>query len=139
MATDEQLVEMLRGVSIFSRCSDFDLSMISRRLEQRTFPEGTWIFREGDAGETMLLLTGGTVDVQRNGASLRTLGPGDCMGELAAFSRAPRSADVLATSPVTAMELSPGAIRLVIGTNPSVAEEMIAALANRVRELTPGD
>jgi CRP-like cAMP-binding protein len=130
---------MLRGVAIFGRCSDFDLRMISHRLEQRTFAEGEWIFREGDQGETMLLLTEGAVEVQRNGTVLRTVEAGGCLGELAAFSPAPRSADVLATSSVTAMELSPGAIRLILQTTPSVAEELIAALAQRVRELTPDE
>ena len=138
MATDERLVELLGCIGIFSRCSEFDLKMISHRVELRSFAAGDTLMADGDDGASMLLLVDGTVDVLKDGALLRSMGAGEVIGELAALSPAPRSATVVATSAVEAAELSAGAVKLVMGSTPSVAEEIVAALADRVRELTPG-
>ena len=62
----------------------------------RTHRAGTWIFREGDHGESAYLVTRGRVRIStRRGGAERTLaeiGAGDVFGEVALIDAGPRSA-----------------------------------------------
>ena len=67
------------------------------------------IFREGDAPEAAWLITAGEVRVyaeSKPDTTLARLGPGQCFGERACLSAAPRSATVQALTRVSAVRIS---------------------------------
>ena len=61
---------------------------------------GTPLVQEGDFGYTLFGILRGTAEVTREGAVLRTLGPGDVFGEIAVLSSGRRTATVTATTPM---------------------------------------
>ena len=71
-------------------------------VRREYFEPGQVIFREGDRGDWLYVVTEGEVEVVREGAggatSLRRLGRGECFGEIALVSDRPRTATVRAVS-----------------------------------------
>jgi len=61
--------------------------------------------REVEPGDRYLVIDSGSVEVTQNGRFLRTLGPGEGLGEIALLRPVPRTATVRATQPTTAYEL----------------------------------
>ena len=138
MATHEELVLHLRSVRLFERCSEVDLDVVAQYMETFPMSAGLPIIRSGDEGNTLYLLVSGTAHVAQDGMTIRTLGPGDWVGELAVLSPAPRSADVVADSDVEVAYLRGEDMDVILDVQPSVARSLLAALAERVRELSPG-
>lgn len=98
-------VELLRGEALFAPLSLATVEHLAARLVPATFDDGAWMMREGDLGVEYLLIDTGTVHVSRSGQSLRTLGPGAGIGEIALLHDVPRTASVQAVGPVTAFSL----------------------------------
>lgn len=74
-----------------------------------TLPGGAYFFREGDQGEALYVLEGGSVAVLKTARGrpvlLRQLGAGDCFGEMALLDMSPRSASVRALEDCRAIEI----------------------------------
>ncbi|HXQ00420.1 MAG TPA: FAD-dependent oxidoreductase [Solirubrobacteraceae bacterium] len=77
-----------------------------RGATQAHYEPGEVVFEEGDAGDSLLMILSGQVEViKRVGAAdqqIRTLGPGEYFGEMALLGRQPRSAT---TRALTALDL----------------------------------
>jgi NADH dehydrogenase len=73
-----------------------------RGATQAHYEPGEVVFAEGDAGDSLLMILSGQVEViKRIGAEdqqIRTLGPGEYFGEMALLGRQPRSATTRALS-----------------------------------------
>jgi NADH:ubiquinone reductase (H+-translocating) len=78
----------------------------ARGATQAHYEAGETVFEEGDAGDSLLMILTGQVEVlKRVGSELqqiRTLGPGEYFGEMALLGRRPRSAT---TRALTALDL----------------------------------
>lgn len=119
---------LLRGIPLLAELSDDAFSELARRLQSRTFPAGEVIIRQGDSGSSLFLIARGVVRVSReqdgNVEDISTLLPGDFVGEMALLHAEPRTATVLAVSPVLAYELRGQDAREAIKRYPG----MLAAL-----------
>jgi CRP-like cAMP-binding protein len=102
----------------------------------RRFAKGEAIFHEGDdAGGVVAVITG-TLKVSLIGVGgrevvLRFAGPGELIGELAAVSDRPRTADVTAVDEVEAISVRAADFRRLAFEHPRIAElvfENVAAL-----------
>ena len=138
MTTHDELVLHLKGVRLFERCSDIDIDVVAQYMETFSISGGRPIIRTGDEGDTLYLLLSGTARVEQDGVAIRTLGPGDWVGELAILSPAPRSADVVAETDAEVAYLRGEEFEVVLDVQPSVARSLLGVLAERVRDLSPG-
>lgn len=138
MTERSELPQVLSRIRMFEYCTSLTREMVANHLQLQTFTAGETLLSAGDQGDTMLIILEGTVEVTQQGEHVRDLTTGDTVGELAVFSPAPRSADVVATTDVEVAELSAGGLRIVLSNSVAVAEELLAALAERVRDLSPG-
>jgi CRP-like cAMP-binding protein len=134
LSNTEELERRLAEVPLFARCARADLWVVAQRCDIRPVPTGTAVLRAGEPGDEFFVLLDGKVEVQREGAVLSQLGPGDHFGELAVLDPAPRNADVIVTSDATLGVLSHAQFRLVLDAVPGVAEAMLSFLARRVRD-----
>lgn len=96
------------------------------------------VFAEGDPGDRLYLVVAGTVKVGRRAADgrgclLAILGPSDVFGELALFDPGPRASTATAVSNVTVVSMDRSAMRNWIRDRPESAEQMLGALARRLR------
>ena len=98
--------------------------------------EGKEMTREGAPGREFFVLLEGTADVKKNGRKVNTLGPGDFFGEIALVSRAPRTATVVATSPVRALVITDRSFRRLLDDSPQVKTRVMEAMAHRLAPAT---
>jgi CRP-like cAMP-binding protein len=61
--------------------------------------------RAGDPGDRFILIETGTVEVEQDGATIRSIGPGGSVGEIALLRGVPRTATVRAATDVRAFAL----------------------------------
>jgi len=133
----ERAREVLRRTSLFAGFSDEQLEVVPKVAIPREFAPGDVVVHEGTAGaRSLFLLLEGEMEVRVAGEVIRVLGPGTHFGEMALLTDAPRSADVVARTPATALELSHRHLEGLIAANPQVAVDMLAELARRLREAT---
>ena len=117
---------------LFARCSKRELAEIASLADEIDLREGKELTRQGERGREFFVLIDGEADVRQDGKRLRKLGPGDFFGEIALVSRIPRTATVVATSPVRALVVTDRAFRTLLEHSPQIQTKVLEALAERV-------
>ncbi len=92
-------------------------------VRREYFEPGQVVFREGDRGDWLYVVTEGEVEVLKDGGAaeptpLRRLGPGECFGEIALVSDRPRSATVRATCATNVLAVDREAFQALFATLP---------------------
>jgi NADH dehydrogenase len=106
----------------------------SAGIRREHFEAGEVVFREGERGDRLYIVTDGEVEVRRHvtGAgpvALRRLGAGECFGEIALVSESPRTATVQCTSPTNVIAVDREAFHALFSSLPPLRgffEQMIA-------------
>jgi cAMP-dependent protein kinase regulator len=133
---------VLRAVPIFAALSDDDCDAVLRVLKARKGRPGDTLFREGDPGETLMIVVEGQLEASmatRGGAQaqLSVIQPGHVVGELAVLDAAPRSATVTTKAGATVLEFSRRALLLLCRDHPrigaAIQRNVLADLSKRVR------
>ena len=129
-------IDVLRRVPLFAACSRRQLEAISSIADELDVREGKVMIREGERGREFFVLLAGEADVTQGGNPLRTLGPGDFFGEIALVSRTPRTATVVARSPLRALVITDRAFRSLLERMPDLQLKVLQALAERLNATT---
>ena len=127
-----QKIDLIRKVPLFARCSRTELKEIALLADEIDLHEGTEMTRQGAPGREFFVLLDGTADVKKNRRRVNTLGPGDFFGEIALVSREPRTATVIATSPVRALVITDRSFRRLLDDAPQVQTKVMEAMAERL-------
>lgn len=128
-----EITERLAGVPLFSHCSKADLSTIARAGREVSHRDGTVLAREGDPGLGFFLILEGTARVTIGGRAKAKLGAGDFFGEISVLDGGPRSASVIASSPVRLFGITSWVLRGLLKTHPSIGVKMLETQAGRLR------
>lgn len=130
---DKQLVEQLKTVPLFSGCSDRELASLGKFLREVNFPAGREIVKKGQTGTGLHVIVEGETKVVVGDRTRRRLGPGAFFGEISLLDRGPRTATVVAETPVRTLSLSSWNFRAALKEHPSLAVKMLEELASRIR------
>jgi flavin reductase (DIM6/NTAB) family NADH-FMN oxidoreductase RutF len=125
---------LLERAPVFSSLPPEILAAITAGGVERTFEPGAFVVREGDPGDELFVIVEGEARVERKGNPLATFGPGEFFGEVAVIDGRPRSADVVAVSPLRALSISRELVRGTIEREPRAAWAMLEVLAGRLRD-----
>jgi CRP-like cAMP-binding protein len=91
-------------------------------VRREYFEPGQVVFREGDRGDRLYVVTEGEVEVlKETGAGaqpVRRLGRGDCFGEIALVREGPRTATVRAVSATNVLAVDREAFQALFATLP---------------------
>jgi CRP/FNR family transcriptional regulator, cyclic AMP receptor protein len=131
----EDYLDHLASVPLFRGMTRKELRDIAKATVEVNIDEGSEFVTQGDVGREAFVLVEGTADVIRNGKKIAELRPGDCVGELALLDHGPRTASVVAATPLTALVLGPREFTGVLDQVPTLNHKLLGALASRVREL----
>ncbi len=129
----------LKRVDLFSDLTNKELGEIGSSLQQRTYPAGTTLIKQGDTGVGLYILTQGKVrvtqaqDPDRAEKDLGVNGPGDVFGEMALLDDLPRSATITAIDDVTALLLPVWEFRTTLRNHPEIALKLLSVLSRRLR------
>jgi CRP-like cAMP-binding protein len=128
----DQKMRLISGVPLFQDCSQAELARVATITTQVEVPEGEVLMREGERGETFVILVAGSADVRRGKRRIATLGVGDFAGEIALLTDAPRTATVLTTSHATALRATRKGFAALLEESPSIQRKVLRALADRI-------
>jgi len=126
--------DLLAGVPLFSGLSKRQLRRLAEHADVATFREREAIVKEGQLGGTFFVILEGETKVVRGGRTINRLSPGDFFGEISLLDGGPRTADVVATTPVSTIRVFKGAFDRMLAEEPGVAAKILAVVARRLRD-----
>lgn len=132
---NQELTELLGDISIFQDLDEGERAEIAMFMKPQQFPAGTEVFREGDPGGMMFIISAGSVEVQKQRSHgsgrivIARFERGGVIGEMSLIDRMPRSATVVAVHPTKAYVLTQNALDELIATKPALAIKLLRGLA----------
>ena len=120
-----------------------ELAILSAVLERRSYGAGQVLIRQGAAADTLFFIENGNVEVRiarDDGPGYIRLGavePGNVVGELALLGGAARTAEAVAATRTTTLELSAATFTALGASHPAITAKLLVAigrsLAGRLR------
>jgi uncharacterized membrane protein len=131
-------LEALRSVPLFASLDDAAAIELRSLLSDKTVPQNTRLFRQGEKGDAMYLIESGRVrisirDEAEEEVTLAELAQGDFFGEMSIIDGRQRSADAKVIEDAQLAILSRDAFLSFVRSNSDVALEMLSALTDRLR------
>jgi CRP/FNR family transcriptional regulator, cyclic AMP receptor protein len=125
-------VDLIKAVPLFAECSKKELNEVAGIADEIDLPEGKELTTQGRPGREFFVLVEGNADVKKNNRRVNQLGPGDFFGEISLVKQTPRTATVVATSPVRALVITDRSFRSLMEHQPQIQGKVMSALAARL-------
>jgi CRP-like cAMP-binding protein len=125
-------VDLIKRAPLFSNCSRKELEAIAAIADEIDLPKGKVLIREGERGREFFVLLEGEAEVLKGRRAIRKLGPGDFFGEIALIGNTPRTATVVARTPVRALVITDRAFRALLEKMPELQVKVMQTLAERL-------
>lgn len=141
--TDQPGLEQLGRVEIFAGLTPDALDLLAKIATEEVHLSGTVIFRQGDPGDKLYVITQGRVRISRTvpgvgEEAMAILNAGDVFGEMALLDEAPRSADATAHEPCKLLSIPRDGFEDLLFLHKDLAYEVlwnvIRTLIRRLRE-----
>jgi uncharacterized membrane protein len=135
---NQMTLEALRSVPLFASLDDDAARDLRNLLSEKSVPQNTRLFRQGETGDAMYLIESGRVrisirDADEQEVTLAELAQGDFFGEMSIIDGRQRSADAQVIETARLAVLSREAFLSFVRKKPDVALEMLSALTDRLR------
>jgi len=105
---------------------------------ENSYKAGKFIFREGDPEDSMYFIKEGKVEISKKMGDaeqvLAFLGPNDFFGEMALFSKSPRSASAKAVKQTTVIAFNKKQFMTLLKTRGEIVLKIIEVLIQRLKE-----
>ena len=126
-------VERLRNVPLFASLDDEAIGLVASVANDYEAPAGRVMIEPKQSGTGMFVIEDGTVRTELRGGATRTLGPGDCFGEIALLSSdGDRTARVRAETDVRCIAIGREDFRHLLEREPRIALALLEVLAERL-------
>jgi CRP/FNR family transcriptional regulator, cyclic AMP receptor protein len=125
---------VLRGMPFFDGFDDAELDRVAALADDVEADAGAILTEQGKPGQECFIIRGGTANVYVGGEHINTLGPGTVVGEMALISNRPRSATVVAETPMQLLSLDTADFRTLLEELPKAGRAVMALLEERLRQ-----
>lgn len=96
----------------------------------------TVLCQEGEVEDSLFLIVDGEAEVRKGNRTVTQLGPGEVVGEMALLTSAPRSASVIASTPMKLYQLTQTDFEAVMTRSPHLSAALSRVLARRLQATT---
>jgi CRP-like cAMP-binding protein len=131
-------VELLKGVPIFSKIEQAKLKLLAFTSERVNFTAGQEVCHQGDPGDTMYVILGGTADVLIDTPSgqiaVAEMKRNSFFGEIAILCDVPRTATIKAKEPLSTLKITKDMFYRLVAEFPQMAVEVMRELAKRLED-----
>ncbi len=126
-------VDTLRKVPLFAGLDQRELRQVADSMQERRFPAGSTVVREGAAGAGFFIVEEGEAEVTVGGEPRGTIGPGDYFGEIALLTGSERTATITARTDMLCYGMTSWDFRPLVETNSAIAWKLLTAMADKLR------
>ena len=127
--------EWLAQVPLFNGLSKKQLREVSSLATRLDEPAGTELTKEGRVGNEFIIVLEGEIEVRKGDEVVATRGPGSYVGEIALIDNRPRTATVVAKTPVVIEVIGRREFRTLLADAPELQAEIMNTMAQRLAEL----
>lgn len=127
----------LESIPLFRHLKPDEFQLLQKIVQERCFPVGQEIFREGAPGDGVYFVKSGAVEIASGTSAPRVfsrLGPGEIFGEMAVIDQQPRSATASAAQETEVYFLPRAEMLEFIKHSPTLAFALLQQVSQRLRE-----
>jgi CRP-like cAMP-binding protein len=95
----------IAAITAFAGVPDPELAAVAAAAGELELEAGRPLATEGDFGHALFAIESGSADVVIDGVVVRSVGPGDVVGEIAVLAAGRRTASIVSTSPMRLLVL----------------------------------
>jgi CRP-like cAMP-binding protein len=125
-------IRLLRSVPLFKHLNARELGRIDRFLTIHDLAAGELLTREEAVGREAFIILSGQAAVTISGRRIKTVGPGEVIGEMALLDRQPRTATVTALEPMRVFVVDPRSFNSLLA-EPEIARKLLETEVGRLR------
>ncbi|MBV9005198.1 MAG: cyclic nucleotide-binding domain-containing protein [Solirubrobacterales bacterium] len=118
----------IAAIPIFAGLPEPELAAVASVAFEVEVPSGEAVANEGDFGHALFAIESGTADIVMGDTTLRSVGMGDVVGEIAVLGSGRRTASIMATSPLRLIALFKRDVWALDNKAPLAAQRLRAAL-----------
>ncbi|HEY7478640.1 MAG TPA: cyclic nucleotide-binding domain-containing protein [Actinomycetota bacterium] len=133
--TQRETAVVLGRVPLFTDLSRRQLHRLAKETDELAFAPGERIVEEGNLGETLFVVLSGSGVVTRKGRKVGRVVPGDFFGELSALDGGPRTATIVAETPMRVLRLFRRTLAGLLRDEPQLSVKLLGGMARRIREV----
>jgi CRP/FNR family cyclic AMP-dependent transcriptional regulator len=133
-AKQEDKIERLKEVPLFEECSLKQLRRVAKIAQVFDVPAGTVLTRAGEPGDEFFLIIDGSARVDVSPEQRVLMGPGKFFGEMSLLDGGPRSATVVADTPVRLLVIRRRNFSELLEDVPGLIQSLLVTLSKRVRQ-----
>lgn len=135
----EELARMLPSNALLASCGSAELVDLLSRATIHQMKKGEALLRQGDRGDTLLILIEGTARVSMVATNGREIvldyaEPGSVLGEIALLDGGERTASVEAMQAGRYLKLTAAAFEAFVAKHPLMAWRLLREMARRLRQ-----
>jgi CRP-like cAMP-binding protein len=134
--TDEKL-ELLKRTPLLAGLGRKDLEEVGRLADEVDLKADHVLMREGDLGREFFVIVEGQVRIDKGGRVIRTMGPGEFVGDIALVTERPRTATATTETPCRLLVLGHREFHQLMDQYPSIRLSVLESMAMRLRDLEP--
>ena len=133
VAFADEIFGLVSKSQFFTEFSRDEITTLASYLDMYRAPPGAVIIREGDAGDFMLLIIDGEVDILKTGLRgeqqrMTSAGPGMSVGEMSMIDGEPRFATCVAARTTTFAVMTRDRMATIILDDPSLGSKILVKL-----------
>lgn len=132
-------ITFLKSVKLFSLLNDAELANLEASLDSLHVRPGEYIFKEGEAGDSLYIIQTGQVEIfihdfSGERVALSTLQSTDILGETSLFDPGPRTASAVAIDDLNLLVWQREHFLDFLKSNPHASIVLLTMLSRRLRE-----
>ncbi len=132
--SQDDKIDRLEDVGLLAGCSRRQLRAIARISEVIEVPAATVLARAGTPGEEFFLILDGSARVEVSARKRSRLAPGQYFGEMSLLDGGPRSASVIAETPLRLLVIKRRDFTTLLKEAPELTQSLLATLSQRLRQ-----
>lgn len=128
-----EAASQLEGVAFFEGFGRDELERVAQLAEEVEAQPGAQLMDQGRPGRECFVILEGTAGVYVSGEHIATLQPGSMVGEMALIDHRPRSATVVAETPMRLIAFDAKRFKTLLDEMPKASQRVMSILNARLQ------
>lgn len=130
----KHVLDELAAIPVFASCSKKELQAMASLGTVIDVEPGYVLTRQGRRGFEFFVIIDGEASCSIDGEEVARLGAGEFFGEMGIIERLPRSATVVAETPMQTLVIDSRQFSTMVELAPSTARKLLKAMSERLRK-----